>query len=207
MAQTFSLHPAWDRMYASGMTVQEIADFTGRARSTVHRHLQVRETVVEDLRVVHDAAQEARGPDWPNTRWQHAYKAAQDFYADQRRLPAAGGDEAERELAAWIRTQCTMHRTGHLPAIKVTLMGMLPGWDSTAPRTDLDDHWRQRLAELATFVAEAGHLPHYKRYASEQERILGVWLHTQNQRRSERRLLPWRLEALDAALPGWHSSM
>lgn len=56
MAQTFSLHPAWNRMYASGMTVQEIADLTGRVRSPVHRHLQLRETVSEDLRTVHDAA-------------------------------------------------------------------------------------------------------------------------------------------------------
>lgn len=142
MAQSFSLHPAWDRMYMSGMTVREIADYTGQPRSTVHRHLQVRATVSEDLRAVHDAAQEARGPDWPTTRWQHAYKAVQDFYTDQRRLPAADGDEVERELAAWTRTQCTMHRAGHLPAIKVTLMNVLPGWDSSAPRTDLDDRWR-----------------------------------------------------------------
>ena len=194
-------------MYMSGMTVQEIADYTGRSRSTVHRHLQVRETLVEDLRAVHDAAKEARGPDWPATRWQHAYKAVQDFYAVQRRLPAADGDEAERELAAWIRTQCMMHRRGRLPAIKVTLMGMLPGWDSTAPRTDLDDHWRQRLAELATFVAETGHLPHYRRHNSEHERVLGVWLHTQHQRRTEGRLLPWRLQSLDNAVPEWHSTM
>ncbi|UIK88980.1 hypothetical protein [Arthrobacter polaris] len=29
--------PSWDRMHLSGMTEQEIADFIGRARSTLHR--------------------------------------------------------------------------------------------------------------------------------------------------------------------------
>lgn len=206
MAQSFSLHPSWDRMYASGMTVQEIADYTGRPRSTVHRHLQVRQTVSEDLRAVHDATREARGPDWPTTRWQHAYKAVQDFHKMTGRLPATG-DVAGFELAAWLRTQRALHRSGRLPAIKVTLMDMIPGWDYTAPRTDLDEHWRERLQELLDFITEAGQLPHYKRHHSEHERILGVWLHTQHQRRAEGRLLPWRREALDVAVPGWRSRM
>ncbi|MEV8143795.1 helix-turn-helix domain-containing protein [Specibacter sp. NPDC078709] len=46
--QSFSFHPSWDRMYTSGMTVQEISDYTGRARSTIHRHLQVRDAAERD---------------------------------------------------------------------------------------------------------------------------------------------------------------
>lgn len=191
----------------SGMTVRGIADYTGRARSTVHRHLQVRETLVEDMRAVHDAAREARGHDWPATRWQHAYKATQDFLRATGRLPAAGGDEAENELASWIRNQLALHGSGHLPGIKVTLMAMLPGWDSMAPRTDLDARWRQRLSQLVAFITETGHLPRYKRYDSEHEHVLGVWLHTQHQWRAEGRLLPWRLQALNSAVPEWHSTM
>lgn len=205
MAQSFSLHPSWDRMYMSGMTVREIADYTGQPRSTVHRHLQVRESLVEDLRAVHDAAREALGPDWPSTRWQHSYKATQDFYATHGRLPA-DSEVAEHDMAQWIGTQRTLHRSGHLPDVKITLMDMLPGWDAAAPRTTLDDNWRARLSQLQAFVTETGHLPHYRKHVSEHEHVLGVWLHTQHQRRAEGRLLPWRLEALDAAVPGWHSS-
>ena len=203
--QSFSLHPAWDRMYSSGMTVQEIADFTGRARSTVHRHLQLRERVSEDLRAVHDAAKEARGPDWPPTRWQRRYKEVQVFYKSNGRLPASDCDKVERDLANWIRSQRTLHRRGALPAIRVTLMDMVPGWDATPPRTTLDDHWRDRLCELVTFVAETGQMPRYKRFSGEHEHVLGVWLHTQHQARAEGRLMSWRLEALDASLSGWQS--
>ncbi|WP_425864747.1 Helicase associated domain protein [Arthrobacter sp. TWP1-1] len=205
--QSFSLHPAWDRMYTSGMTVQEIADFTGRARSTVHRHLQVREDAGARLRAVHEAARLARGPDWPTTRWQHCYKAAQEFYKLNGRLPIDDDVAAEHKLVAWLDSQRATHRSGALSAIKVTLMDMIPGWEGTAPQTILDDRWRQRLEELVAFVAETGRMPRYKRHSSEHEHALGVWIHTQHQRRAECRLLDWRLAALDAAVPGWHSSM
>lgn len=203
--QYFSLHPSWDRMYASGMTVREIADFTDRPRSTVHRHLQVQEKFGQDLRAVHNAARQARGPDWPTTHWQRRYKAAQDFYAVNGKLPAAGDDEAETVLATWIRTQRTLHHRGDLPAILATLMDMIPNWDDSPRRTALDDHWRERFHELQDFVAENARLPRYRGYSSERERILGVWLHTQHQARAERRLLQWRLESLEAALPDWRS--
>lgn len=206
--QTFSLPPSWDRMYTSGMTVQEIADLTGRARSTVHRHLQVRDAAGAGLRAVHEAARLARGPDWPTTHWQHNYKAAQDFYKLNGRLPKADDDvAAEHKLVAWLGTQRAAHRSGALPAIKVTLMGVIPDWERTVHHTTLDDRWRKRLDELVTFVAEAGRMPRYRRYSSEHEHALGVWLHTQHQRRGESRLSAWRLVALDAAVPGWHSFM
>ncbi|ALE04614.1 hypothetical protein AL755_02995 (plasmid) [Arthrobacter sp. ERGS1:01] len=203
--QSFSLHPAWDRMYSSGMTVQEIVDFTGRARSTVHRHLQLRERVNEGLRAVHDSAREARDPDWSPTRWQYRYKEVQDFCKSNGRLPAVHGDEVEHGLASWVRSQFTLHRRGALPAIRITQMDMAPGWDETPPRTALDDHWRNRLCELAVFVAETGQMPGYKKFSGEHEHVLGVWLHTQHQARAEGRLLAWRLEALDASFSGWRS--
>lgn len=205
LAQSFSLHPSWDRMYASGMTVREIADVTGRARSTVHRHLQIRERSCAGLRAVHYAARTARGPDWPSTRWQHRYKEVQDFFRANGRLPAVEGDEVEHDLATWLRSQRTLHRHGALPAIIVTLMDMIPGWDTTPPRTALDDHWRDRLCELVVFVAETGQMPRYKKFSREHEHVLGVWLHTQHQARAEGRLLAWRLEALNASFSGWRS--
>ncbi|WP_268243650.1 helicase associated domain-containing protein [Arthrobacter sp. AQ5-05] len=193
------------------MTVQEIAEFTGRARSTVHRHLQVRESRGEDLRVVHDAAREALGPDWPPTRWQHRYKEVQDFYKANRRLPSVNSEKTEYDLAIWLRSQRTLRRRGALPSIRITLMDMIPDWDASPPsdatsrRTALDDHWRDRLRDLVAFVAESGQMPRYKKYGDELERVLGVWLHTQHQARAEGKLLSWRLEALDATLSGWHS--
>lgn len=165
-------------MYSSGMTVQEIADFTGRARSTVHRHLRLRERSSEGLRAAHDAARKALGPDWPPTRWQHRYKEVQDFCKSNGRLPTVDGDEIERDLVNWVRSQRTLHRRGALSAIRITLMDMIPDWDVTPPRTSLDDHWQDRLCELVVFVAETGQMPRYKKFSGEHEHVLGVWLHT-----------------------------
>lgn len=135
-------------MYTSGMTVQEISDYTGRARSTIHRHLQVRDAAGAGLRADHDAARLALGPDWPTTPWQHMYKAAQEFYKLNGRLPAASDGENEQKIATWLHTQRIMHRSGDLPAIKVTLMDMIPDWEGTTWQMTLDDRWRQRLDEL-----------------------------------------------------------
>lgn len=202
-----SLHPSWDRMYAAGMTVQEIADFTGRARSTVHRHLQVRETYSTDLRVVHEAALAARDPGWPNTNWRHNYKSVQDFHAQHGRLPQTGGRSSDAKLAQWIGRQRSLHRVGKLPALKVILMDVLPGWHVSPKQLTADAHWFERLDLLQAFVAERGRLPRYKRHTTERERVLGVWLHAQHQARAEGRLLSWREVELDTALPGWHSTM
>ncbi|MEV8143794.1 helicase associated domain-containing protein [Specibacter sp. NPDC078709] len=157
------------------------------------------------MRAVHDAARLALGPDWPTTRWQHLYKAAQEFYKLNGRLPTVSDGENEQKLATWLHTQRIMHRGGDLPAIKVTLMDMIPDWVGTTWQTTLDDRWRQRLDELVAFVDEAEHMPRWSRHSSEHEHALGVWLHTQHQWRAEGRLLEWRLAALDEAVPGWHS--
>ncbi|SEE78753.1 Helicase associated domain-containing protein [Arthrobacter alpinus] len=202
-----SLHPSWDRMYKSGMTVREISDFTGRPLSTVQRHLQVRQTYDDDIRPIHDAANAARGPGWPTTHWQRRYKATQIFLAANGRLPAVGGDEEEPSLARCVAHQRALHIRGELPDIQITLMDKLPGWTHREPSVNRDEHWHERLEDLHAFVMETGAMPRYKRYDGEEEHSLGVWLHTQHQGRAEGRLKQWRLEALDAALPGWRSRM
>ena len=80
-------------------------------------------------------------------------------------------------------------------------------WDAYAdPRQlELDELWRTRLAALRQYVVENKCLPRYRKYGSDTERFLGVWLHNQHQRRSRGILSTWRLEALDSDLPGWRS--
>lgn len=185
-----SLHPSWDRMYAAGMTVQEIADYTQRARSTVHRHLQVRETYSTDLRALHEAAHAARNPGWPNTHWRRSYTAVQDFHRKHGRLPETTDGPERAALAEWVARQRSLHRCGKLPAIKVRLMDVFPGWDISPRAQRADTHWLERLNQLQTFVIEHQQLPRYKGHTTELERVLGVWLHAQHQARAKERLLP-----------------
>lgn len=136
-----------------------------------------------------------------------ATKVSKEFCRSHGMHPSADDGGAERKLVNWLNTQRALHRRGDLPAIKVTLMDMIPDWEGTTWQTTLDDRWRQRLDELVAFVGEAEHMPRWSRHSSEHEHSLGVWLHTQHQWRAEGRLLEWRLAALDEAVPGWHSFM
>ena len=68
---------------------------------------------------------------------------------------------------------------------------------------ELDTQWRQRLAEVAAFVAGQGRLPRHRPVTTQAESSLSIWLQTQNGHALHKRLTPWRLEALDATVPGW----
>lgn len=117
-----------------------------------------------------------------------------------------------REIPARVDRSAAQRRAnnhGTLPLPKIVLMESLPEWNAS-PRQhqrQLYARWCLRLSQLQDFVAATGQIPRWKRHASEHERILGVWLHTQTQARSEGSLPQWRQRALDTALPGWHSTM
>ncbi|MGP5391716.1 hypothetical protein [Glutamicibacter arilaitensis] len=50
-------------------------------------------------------------------------------------------------------------------------------------------------------------MPRYKNYSTEAERVLGVWLHIQHQKRAAGTLPPWRLKMMDNAFPHWQCRM
>lgn len=72
-----SRHPEWEIMYGAGLTVREIAERVGHARSTVHRHLQVREFYIPGLRATHEEALAKRPPGWQQ-RAKQEQEAADD---------------------------------------------------------------------------------------------------------------------------------
>ena len=76
-----SRHPEWEIMYAAGLTVREIADRVGWARSTVQRHLQVRESHIPGLRAIHEAARAKRPPGWQRHSQQERQRADDDTEA------------------------------------------------------------------------------------------------------------------------------
>lgn len=196
-------------MYAAGLTVREIAELCHRHDNTIRLHLQVRERHQPWLRAQHQTSLADRGPDRPTTGWRRRLKEAQSFHAERRRLPSFDGDPAERSLHAWIAAQRRANKRGSLPLSKIVLMESLPGWKAS-PRhrqRQQNERWHLRLSQLQDYVPATGQIPRWKRHASEHERILGVWLHTQTQARSEGSLLHWRQGALDAARPSWHSTM
>jgi IS30 family transposase len=73
-----SRHPEWEIMYAAGLTVREISNRVGWARSTVHRHLQVREGHIPGLRATHEAALATRPSGWQRYSKQELQAADDD---------------------------------------------------------------------------------------------------------------------------------
>lgn len=200
-----SRHPEWDMMYAAGLTVREIADRCHRHVATIHLHLQVREKCAPGLRATHEAALAGRDPDRPTTAWRRRLNEALVFQAAHHRLPDSTASGAEGSLARWVAMQRTAYMTGHMSAAKLVLLDELEGWQVHPRREHQDEKWRAMLAAFTDYVAVTGAMPRYKTFTSEHEHTLGVWLHNQHQRRAEGTLQPWRMEALDAAVPSWHS--
>lgn len=202
-----SRHPEWDSMYLAGLTAREIADRCHQGVATIHRHVQMREKYEPGYEAQHAAALKSRDPKRPSTAWRRRLSEALDFQAAHGRLPKWDGDPEERVLFTWIATQRRLLEKGSLPVSKIFLMEDLADWDLRAHRRQLDERWRKRLSELIAYVSIEGQWPRYMRYSSEAERILGVWLHGQHQRRAEGTLQPWRLQELDKAFTSWRSRM
>lgn len=192
-------------MYLAGLTAREIADRCHQNIATVHLHLRVREKYAPGFHAAHAAALASRDPDRPSIKWRQRLQQALEFQATHDRLPRSGENSVEQSLYKWIADQRGAYRKGQMSVAKIVLLDDLRDWTDDTKQLKLDEKWRVQLAQLSDFVAATGRLPRYKKYSSEQERVLGVWLHTQHQRRAEDRLLPWRKAALDAAFPRWQS--
>lgn len=192
-------------MYLAGLTAREIADWCQQNIATVHLHLRVREKYEPGFHAKHEAALASRDPDRPTTWWRRRLHEALEFQAAHDRLPRSDGDDVEASLARRVADQRRAYGKGRMSVAKIILLDGLRDWASDTKQAKLDDKWRTSLGLLTEFVASTGRLPRYKDYSSELEHVLGVWLHTQHQRRAENRLLPWRKAALDDAFPVWQS--
>lgn len=200
-----SRHPEWDLMYAAGLTVAEIAEHCHAPLSTVQRHLQTWEEREPGQRAIHDEALAMRQPRKAAKRWLQQVQAVQDFIASTGRQPQPQSRGHEQTLYRWLTQQRKAHREGTLTPSQVQALDWLGNWQTPPRQQTLDEQWRSRVRELATFVERTGELPHYRRYTTEREHTLGVWLHIQTQRRSRGHLLPWREQELNETVPDWRS--
>lgn len=200
-----SRHPEWDMMFTAGLTAREIADRCKQNIATVHLHLKNREKYDHNFFAKHTAALEDRGPHRITTQWRRRVKEAQEFHAAHGRLPRSTGKPAERSLAEWIGEQRRLFEREELPQAKIVLLEPLPDWHINARTREHEMRWRNKLALFVDFVAAEQRMPRYRTYATEEEHVLGVWLHNQHQRRTENQLELWKLEALQEVAPDWRS--
>lgn len=99
--------------------------------------------------------------------WELAHQLAQ--IADQLgRLPQPSDEHVPPSLLMWVRNQ---RRALGLTGEQQHALERVEGW-SWAPR---EDHWEDRLAEVARFFATKERAPRV-RAAEEPEASLGLWL-------------------------------
>lgn len=205
-----SQHPEWDQMYAAGISMPEIAALCHAKGNTVRLHFQVLERRQPGTRALHDAAAASRKHyDGPSAHWVNRLADVLSFKSTHGRLPESADEGEAKRLYSWVLTQRQTLRAGKLKLGSEEALELLGDWKTPlgtiARQAVLDNHWRDRLAELAQFVAQTGREPRYKRFKTKQEHSLGVWLHVQTQARTNQKMPEWRLTALDEAVPGWHS--
>lgn len=199
-----SRHPEWDQMYAAGIKPTEIAHHCHAQYATVRLHLQVREQYEPGLRATHEQAFDARPKQWANATWISYFEQVAHYVSETGAFPDVTRPETSK-LGFWLGTQRSLEKTGKLTERKRQALNMLGDWKTTNAKRSRDKQWRERLTELVIYLETHKQIPRYKYHSSEEERRLGVWLHTQAQNQSNELLLPWRKEELDTRLGDWRA--
>ncbi|MBO1269972.1 helicase-associated protein [Arthrobacter sp. PO-11] len=192
-------------MYRGGLSRGRIAELTGAPALTVGYHLGVACAADPGLRTAHEAA--VGGKDRQVTaRGLGRMKQLLAMVQETGRFPSLTADDvSERTLAAWLRRRRREADAGTLaPAFRDGL-DVLPGWRGR-PRAAADEaRWQDRLAALAAYRAAGRDWPRHKATVAGEEHWLGVWLHTQRFKLRRGELGAAKMDALDAAVPGWRA--
>jgi Helicase associated domain len=205
-----SLHPEWDLMYRKGLPFGLIAKLCKAPRSTVHLHLQRQALLYPQLQAEHErnrAPQVMTHQAVPRI-WLEHFEALKAFTEAHGRMPKTRGPEqGENTLAGWLGAQRTEFRKGRIRPEMLELLGTIEAWDVPA-RTAADrQRWQQRLTDLQVFLDGEHRWPRYRGYRSEEERVLGVWLHIQKQKHRNGDLPDGYAQALTEAAPGWDGNL
>lgn len=196
-------HPEWVQMYRQGLTAPKIAATVRVGQSTVRYHLAIAAKAEPTIRDEHRIASSTA----PGTRitpegMQNLHDTLA-LYRAEGRLPSTKSTSArEHALAIWLLRRRKDYDRGTLsPTYRDGLQG-IPGWERT--RTSKDEaRWSQRLQELTAYMAAGNDWPRHKRTDTEEEQLLGVWLHIQRMKHRCRELDKEKEAQLNADLPGW----
>lgn len=191
-------------MYRQGLTPAKIATTAGAGQSTVRYHLALAAAAEPSIRDEHRAA--ARPPSV--TRVTAAgLKNLNDttaLYKAEGRLPSTKSpSERERALAVWLLRRRQDNDRGILSPTYQHGLQEIPGWEQRTRKTDDEKRWNQRLLELGAYMAAGNDWPLHRETATEEERVLGMWLHIQRMKYRRGELVQDNEAQLNAMLPAW----
>ncbi|MEJ1179585.1 MULTISPECIES: helicase associated domain-containing protein [unclassified Pseudarthrobacter] len=198
-------HPEWVLMYRQGIASPKIGAEAGVAKSTVRYHLHIAAQADPSIRHEHRAA--AGAPGQPSGAGLRNMENIIALYKAESRLPYFKGPSSrERALAVWLQRRRQDANRDALSPIYREGLKAIPGWDQQPSRKAKDEaRWHQCLTELIDYMATGNNWPRHKKTDSEQERTLGIWLHTQRMKHRSGELDHDKETRLDADLPGWRA--
>lgn len=195
-------HPEWVQMYRNGITTPKIAAAACVGESTVRYHLRIAAQADPSIRADHQAAASKPARITP-AGLQNMHDTIA-LYQAQGRLPSTKSPSArERAMAAWLLRRRQDHRQGTLTRAYRDGLEAIPGWERPTRKADIEAHWHERLAELTEYRTAGHDWPRHKKTDTEQERILGMWLHIQRMKHRREELSPDKEALLNARLPQW----
>jgi hypothetical protein len=197
-------YPEWVLMYRRGLTTTQIAATTGAAQSTVRYHLAIAAAAEPSFR---DDHRNATGPTRSARVTTEGLQNLSDtiaLYKAEGRLPSSKSVSArERALATWLLRRRQDHDRGTLSPTYSDGLKQIPGWEQRTRKDNDEARWNQRLQELTAYMAAGNDWPRHKKTDTEEERVLGMWLHIQRMKYRRDELDRGKETQLNTLLPGW----
>lgn len=109
----------------------------------------------------------------------------------------------ERALATWLVNRRKDHDRGTLSPVYGDGLQEIPAWEQRTRRDNDEARWNRRLIGLTAYMAAGNNWPRHKRRDTEEERLLGVWLHIQRMKYRRGELDQDKQDQLNTLLPGW----
>lgn len=191
-------------MYRQGLTTTQIAATAGVGQSTVRYHLALAAAAQPSIRDDHRTATRPPQVTRVTAAGLQNLNDTIALYKAEGRLPSTESpSERERALAVWILRRRQDNDRGILSPTYQQGLQEIPGWEQRTRKSDDEARWNQRLLELGAYMAEGNDWPRHKKTDTEEERVLGMWLHIQRMKYRRRELDQDNEAQLNAMLPAW----
>jgi hypothetical protein len=190
-------------MYRTGIPAKQIAAVTKVAESVIRFHLARAAEQDPGLRAAHRAAAKPV-PKCVTEPGRRNLEEVLAFYETEGRLPISSRSRKESTLAEWLTRRRRDAAEGNLSPDYATALDTIPRWrDHTAKREADAVRWKQRLAEVSAWLAGGNDWPRHQKTDDQEERTLGVWLHTQRIDHRAGKLTESKEQQLNKVIPGW----
>jgi hypothetical protein len=197
-------YPEWVLMYRQGLTTTKIAATAGAAQSTVRYHLAIAAAAEPSIRDDHRNAARPIPVTRVTAQGLQNLRDTLALYKAEGRLPSSKSLSArERALATWLLRRRQDHDRGTLAPTYSDGLQKIPGWEQRTRKDDDQRRWNERLREFTDYMAAGNDWPRHKKTDTEEERVLGMWLHIQRMKYRSNELDQDKDAQLTTLLPGW----